>query len=60
MPKSIRVTKIKEDEIGGHVAHAEDKKNAYSILVRKPERKRQLERPRCSWEDNVKIYLKEI
>jgi len=36
------------------------KKNAYKVLVRKPERKSPLERPRCSWEDNITIYLKEI
>jgi hypothetical protein len=29
-------------------------KNAY-ISVGKPERKRQLERPRRRWEDNIKI-----
>jgi hypothetical protein len=26
----------------------------------KPERKRQLGRPRRGWEDNIKIYLEEI
>jgi len=44
----------------GHIAHAGVKKNVYRVLVRKPERKRTLERPWCSWEDNIKIYLKEI
>jgi hypothetical protein len=29
-------------------------------LVGKPEGKRTLERPRCRWEDSIKIYLKEI
>jgi hypothetical protein len=36
------------------------KKNAYEVLVRKLEGKGLLGRPRCSWEDNIKIYLKEI
>jgi hypothetical protein len=34
--------------------------NAYRVLVRKSERKRTLRRPRCGWEDNFKIYLREI
>jgi len=32
----------------------------YKILVRKPEGKRPLGRPRHRWEDNIKMYLKEI
>jgi hypothetical protein len=30
------------------------------LLLRKPERKRPLGRPRRSWEDNININLKEI
>jgi hypothetical protein len=29
------------------------------VLVRKPERKKQLGRPRHMWEDNTKMYLQE-
>jgi hypothetical protein len=36
------------------------RKNAYRILVGKPEGKRPLGRPRCRWEDNIRIYLREI
>jgi hypothetical protein len=32
-----------------------EKRNAYMLLMRKPEGKRQLGRPRCRWVDNVKI-----
>ena len=32
----------------------------YKVLEGKPERKRQLERPRRRWEDNVKINLQEV
>jgi hypothetical protein len=35
-------------------------KNVYKILVRKPEEKITIRRPRSRWEDNIKIYLKEI
>jgi hypothetical protein len=36
------------------------KKNAYRILVGKPEGKRPLGRPRCRWVDNIKMDLKQI
>jgi hypothetical protein len=36
------------------------KRNAYRILVGKPEGKRPLARPRCMWEDNIKMDLREI
>jgi hypothetical protein len=35
-------------------------RNAYRILVGKPERKRRLGRPRRKWVDNIKIDLREI
>jgi hypothetical protein len=34
--------------------------NAYNSLVGKPEGKRQLGRPWCRWEDNIKMDLREI
>jgi hypothetical protein len=38
----------------------ETKRNAYGILVGKPEGKRSLGRPRRRWMDNIKIYHGEI
>jgi hypothetical protein len=38
----------------------EEKRNAYRILVGKPEGKRPLERPRRMWEDNIRMNLGEI
>jgi hypothetical protein len=35
-------------------------RNAYKYLVGKLERKRPLRRPRCSWENNIKMDLREI
>jgi hypothetical protein len=32
----------------------------YGILVGKPEGNRPLGRPRCRWEDNIKMDLREI
>jgi hypothetical protein len=37
-----------------------EKRNAYRILVGKPEGKRPLERPRRRWLDNNKMDLREI
>jgi hypothetical protein len=42
-----------------HVAHRE-KRNAYKVLVGKPEGKRPLEKPRRMWKDNIKMDLIEI
>jgi hypothetical protein len=44
----------------GRVARVREKRNAYRVLVWKPEGTRQLEGPRCWWENNIKINLKEI
>jgi hypothetical protein len=35
-------------------------RNAYRSLLGKPEGKRPLAKPRCRWEDNIKIYLRGI
>jgi hypothetical protein len=49
----------KEDEVGrARRAHG-DMRNAYEILVGKPEGKRLLGRCKCSWEDNIKMNLRE-
>jgi hypothetical protein len=37
-----------------------EKRNAYRILVGKPEGKRPLGRPRCRWVDNIKMDFREI
>jgi hypothetical protein len=44
----------------GHVERMGETRNAYRILVRNPERKRPLGRPRCRWVDNIKMDLREI
>jgi hypothetical protein len=37
-----------------------EKRNAYRILLGKPELKRTRERPRCGWMDNIKMGFREI
>jgi hypothetical protein len=44
----------------GHVARMRATRNAYRILVGKPEARRPLGRPRRRWVDNIKTDLREI
>ncbi|KAJ4434191.1 hypothetical protein ANN_22739 [Periplaneta americana] len=44
----------------GHVARMGESRNAYRVLVGRPEGKRHLGRPRCRWEDNIKMDLREV
>jgi hypothetical protein len=36
------------------------KMNAYRLLLREPERKRPIGRPRRRWKDNIKMDIREI
>jgi hypothetical protein len=55
----IRMIKSKRIRCTGHVARMGAKRNAYRILVAKPERKRPLGRPWCRWVVNIKMYLRD-
>ena len=44
----------------GPVASMGDRGDVYWVLVRKPEGKRPLGRPRHRWEDNIKMDLQEM
>jgi hypothetical protein len=59
-PSIIRMIKSRRMRWEGHVARMGEKRNAYRILVGKPEGKRPLGRPRRRWVDNIKIDLREI
>ena len=59
-PNIIRNLKSRRLRWAGHVAYMEQFRNAYRVLVGKPESKRPLGRPRCRWEVNIKIDLKEV
>jgi hypothetical protein len=37
-----------------------ERRGAYRALVGKPERRRPLGRPRCRWEGNIKMDLREV
>jgi hypothetical protein len=59
-PSIIRHIKCRRMRWPGHVALMEEKRNAYSMLVGKPEGKRPLGRPRRRWVDGIKMDLREI
>jgi hypothetical protein len=56
----IRIIKSRRMRWAGHVARMGEKRNAYRLLVEKPERKRQLGRPRRRWVDNIRMGLREV
>jgi len=52
-PNIIRVINAQRMRWAVRVAHVGDKRGVYRILVGKPERKRQLGRPRSRRDDNI-------
>ncbi|KAJ4439113.1 hypothetical protein ANN_15070 [Periplaneta americana] len=59
-PDIIRNIKSRRLRWAGHVARMGESKNAYRVLVGRPEGRRPLGRPRRKWEDNIKIDLREV
>jgi hypothetical protein len=55
----IRMIKSRRMGWAGHFAQMGKERNTYRILVGKPEGKRPLGRPRCSWVDDVKMDLRD-
>jgi hypothetical protein len=53
-PTIVRVIKTRK-RWAGHVARRAEGTDVYRISVGKPEGKRPTGRPRCRWEDNVKM-----
>ena len=59
-PNIIRNLKSRRLRWAGHVARMEQFRNAYRVLVGKPEGKRPLGRSRSRWEDNIKMDSREV
>ena len=59
-PNIVRVIKSRKMRWVGHIAHMGEVRGMHRILVGKPQGKRPLGRPRCRWEDNIKMNLKEV
>ena len=60
LPNIVRVVKSRRMRWAGHVAHVGEGRGVHRVLVGKPEGKRPLGRPRCRWEDNIKMDLQEV
>jgi hypothetical protein len=52
--------KAKSMRWAGHVAQMGKNRDAYRLLVGKPEGKRSLRRPRRTWLDNIRIDVVEV
>jgi hypothetical protein len=57
---SFRMIKPRRMRWAGHVTRMGEKRNAYRILLGKPEGKRPLGRPRRRWVDNIKMDLRDV
>jgi hypothetical protein len=60
MVASITRIQSAEDEMGGSCSTNGEKRNAYRLLVGKPEGKRPLGRLRHRWVDNIRMDLGEV
>jgi hypothetical protein len=59
-PNIVRVIKLRRVKWAGHIARMGEKRDAYRILVGRPEGRRPLGRPRHRWEDNITKNLQEV
>jgi hypothetical protein len=59
-PDITRQIKSRRMRWVGHMARMGERRNVYRVLVGKPEGKRLPERPRCRWEDRIKMDIREI
>ena len=60
LPNIVRVVKSRRMRWAGHVARMGEGRGVHRVLVGKPEGKRPLGRPRCRWEDSIKMDLQEV
>jgi hypothetical protein len=59
-PRIIGIIKARRTRWAGHVAQRGEKRNAYRLLVGKPEGRRPLGRPRHRWLDNGRMDFVEV
>jgi hypothetical protein len=58
-PGIVGVIKSRRLRWTGHVVRVGEGRGVYRVLVGRPEERRPLGRPRCGWEDNIRMDLKE-
>ena len=60
LPNIVQVVKSRRMRWAGHVARMGEDRGVHRVLVGKTEGKGPLGRPRCRWEDNIKMDLQEV
>ena len=59
-PNIVRMIKSRRMRWAGHVARMGEESGVIRVLVRKPEGKRPLGKPRRRWGDNIRTDLEEV
>ena len=59
-PNINRVVKSRRLRWVGHVARMGERRDAFRVLVGKPEEKKPVGRHRHRWEDNIKMDIREV
>ena len=59
-PNIIRVVESRRMRWAEDVTRMGDRRSSYRVLVVRLEGKRPLGRPRCTWEDNIKMDLQDV
>jgi hypothetical protein len=59
-PSIVRIIKVRRMRWAAHVTRMGEKRNAYRLLVGKPEGRRPLGRPRRRWLDNIRMDVVEV
>jgi hypothetical protein len=59
-PTIVRLIKSRRMRCAGYVARTVERRGVYRVLVGEAEGKRPFGRPRCSWENNIKMDLQEV
>jgi hypothetical protein len=60
LPSIIRIIKARRMRLAEHVARMGEKRNAYRLLVEKPEGRRPPGRPRRRWIENIRMDPVEV
>jgi len=60
LPNIVWVVKSRRLRWAGYVARMGEGRGVHSVLVGKPGGKRPMGRPRCRWEDNIKMDVQEV
>jgi hypothetical protein len=59
-PNIVGQIKSRRMKWAGHVSRMGEDRKMYKVLVGKPEGKRPLGRPRCRWQDGIRMHLRTL